>query len=303
MIGARRVKSAVVLAAALAVTSWPESVSSVPAPAAGPSERPAVSVDAGASASGSAAASEPVRASAGGCEREPPVGASWLRVPTAFGPLVGETGGAFGSATIGSPTRGALWDGVELKSSDAIERAGGYPFGTATAVASIERAVRQVRRCHADTPRLYVGDLSREHGGWLRPHRSHQSGLDADLGYYYRGPATWYQRATATNLDAPRTWSLVKALIEGGNVDTIFIDRSIQNLLKAYVATLPEGERPPDGTFQSPTKRDAIIQHAWGHATHLHVRFRDEDATSRGQAIARMDPLGKITRGAVTKRR
>ncbi len=243
-----------------------------------------------------------VSSGTGECALEPPVGTSWLRVPTSLGPVFGEGGGVFGSATIGTPTRGALWDAVELKSSEAIERAGGYPFGTATTVASIERAVRQVRRCHADTPSLYVGDLSREHGGWLRPHRSHQSGLDADLGYYYRGPATWYQRATTANLDAPRTWTLIRALIEGGNVDTIFVDRSIQGLLKAHVATLPENERPPEGTFQSPMKRDAIIQHAWGHATHLHVRFRDEGASRRGEAIARMDPLGKVTRGAVPRR-
>jgi hypothetical protein len=204
--------------------------------------------------------------------------------------LVREKPEALGSASLGSPTRGSLFGGVELKDSDGIQRAGGYGWGTEMVIRSIERAVREVRRCHPDSPRLHVGDIARERGGWLKPHRSHQSGLDADIGYYYRTQATWYQHATAENLDAARTWALVRALVEGGNVEIIFMDVSVQRLLEAHIAALPAGEQPPEDLFESPTKKDALIRHTWGHATHFHVRFLDPAAVALGNRLADILP-------------
>jgi murein endopeptidase len=201
-----------------------------------------------------------------------------------------EDPGRLGSASIGSPTRGGLWGGVELTESDGITRAGGYPWGTRMAIASIERAVREVRRCFPDTPKLFVGDISRKDGGWLRPHRSHQSGLDADLGYYYRTEPSWFLAATKDNLDVPRTWALVRALYDAGNVDAIFMDRSIQDLLRAHAETHPEGRAPPPDFFQSAKKKDAVVRHVHGHRTHLHVRFRDPVAVDLGSKLARVLP-------------
>ncbi len=228
------------------------------------------------------------RATKGPCAPEPPLAPPrWFAPPkSALVEILGEAPLVFGSASIGRPTRGALFGGVELGESEGIARAGGYGWGTDLAVRSIERAVREVRRCFPATPRLYVGDLSREHGGWLRPHASHQSGLDADLGYYYRRDGGWYVRATKDNLDAPRTWALVRALLDGGDVDAIFMDASVQRLLRAHVATLPEEERPRADPFASPTRPDAVIRHAWGHATHFHVRFTDATAVDAGRSFA-----------------
>ncbi|MCK6592330.1 MAG: penicillin-insensitive murein endopeptidase [Polyangiaceae bacterium] len=194
---------------------------------------------------------------------------------------------SLGSASIGSPTRGGLWGGVEMKGSEGIVRAGAYGWGTESVILSIERAVREVRRCHPDSPKLYVGDIARERGGWLRPHRSHQSGLDADIGYFYKTGSVWYQRATAENLDLPRTWTLIRALIEGGNVEMIFMDISIQRLFQSYFETLPETERPQADLFESPLRKDALIRHTWGHASHFHVRFTDPAAVKLGQRIGR----------------
>ena len=237
------------------------------------------------------------------CSPEPHIDDSGPVLPLSLAPLFGDTWGLFGSGSLGTPTRGSLFGAVELRSSDDIEHAGGYGWGTASVVRSIERAVREVRRCHPGMPKLYVGDIAREHGGWLRPHRSHQSGLDADLGYYYVGPSTWYQRANAGNLDAPRTWSLMRSLIEEGNVETLFVDISIQRVLKAYVATLPSAQRPTVDPFESPQHRDALIRHAWGHATHFHVRFTDPDAVDLGKSLKKLDPTGEIIKTAPLARR
>ncbi len=237
------------------------------------------------------------------CSPEPHVDDARLALPISLAAVFGDTWGLFGSGSLGTPTHGSLFGAVELRSSDDLEHRGGYGWGTSSVVRSIERAVREVRRCHPGTPKLYVGDIAREHGGWLRPHRSHQSGLDADLGYYYVGPSTWYQRANAENLDAKRTWSLMRSLVEGGNVETLFVDISIQRVLQAYVATLPIDQRPATDWFESPQHRDALIRHAWGHATHFHVRFTDPDAVDLGKSLKKLDPTGVIVKTAPLARR
>jgi murein endopeptidase len=226
------------------------------------------------------------------CAPEPPLEIRAVELPpeAELVRIIREQPVVLGSASIGSPTRGSLFGGVEMKESEGILRAGGYGWGTEMVIRSIERAVRAVCRCFPGSPRLYVGDIARERGGWLKPHRSHQSGLDADIGYYYVTQATWYQRATAENLDAARTWALVRALIEGGNVEMIFIDVSLRRLLKAHIAKLPEGERPPEDLFERPEKKDTIIRHAWGHTTHFHVRFRDPAAVALGERLANIPP-------------
>ncbi|HRI65124.1 MAG TPA: penicillin-insensitive murein endopeptidase [Polyangium sp.] len=227
------------------------------------------------------------------CPREPLVEIPHREIPANDKELfqvLQENPRALGSASIGAPTRGSLFGGVELPESEAIKHEGGYAWGTELVVRSIERAVREVRRCFANTPILRVGDISRNKGGWLKPHRSHQSGIDADIGYFYRVPAGWYEKATAGNLDLPRTWALVRAFIEGGNVDTIFIDLTIQRILQEYVGKLPKDEQPPEQWFQSPLKKDTAIRHAWGHITHFHVRFRDPEAVALGTRIRDLVP-------------
>ncbi|NUP11041.1 MAG: hypothetical protein HOW73_33765 [Polyangiaceae bacterium] len=196
-----------------------------------------------------------------------------------------------GSASIGGPTRGSLFGGVQLRASEGITPAGDHGWGTRTVVASIERAVREVRRCYDGTPKLSVGDISRQGGGFLSPHRSHQSGLDADIGYYYREGPGWFLPATADTLDVPRTWALVRSLIEGGNVEYVFMDRSVQRLLRDYMQSLGDKERMPlEGLFEIDDKKNAIVRHVHGHATHFHVRFFDEDATALGAKLAQYGP-------------
>ncbi len=192
---------------------------------------------------------------------------------------------ALGSASLGAPTRGWLWGGVHLASSEHIESVTvPYAWGTSGAVASIERAARIVRCRFDDSPRLHVGSLSRRAGGPLYPHRSHQSGLDADVGYFYTDGSVWYQRATAENLDVRRSWALIEAFYEGGNVEYLFIDRRVQALLREHAEHVsPELMTPLfDGTPQLQPR----IRHARGHDTHLHVRFYDPAAKQNAKRLA-----------------
>ena len=118
-----------------------------------------------------------------------------------------------------------------------------------------------------------------------QPHRSHQSGLDADLGYYYLTGPAWFIPATAENLDVERTWTLVRALIEGGNVEYVFMDRTVQKVLAAYVQTLPHDRDRIDELFENEKNKQTIIKHTHGHQTHFHVRFFDHEAVALGAQL------------------
>jgi hypothetical protein len=206
--------------------------------------------------------------------------------PMEIARLVREEPDKLGSASLGVPTRGALWGAVQLQPSQFVEPASAqFAWGTHATIDSIQRAAAEVNRLYPNTPKLYVGDISNRRGGGLRPHRSHQSGLDADVGYYYKDGPAWYVPATADNLDLARTWALVEALIELGTVEYMFMDRSVQKLLRDYAVSIGEEAMYLTDVFQSELRGDTVIRHAAGHISHFHVRFEDAFAIDNGARL------------------
>lgn len=198
------------------------------------------------------------------------------------------------SMSIGRPNHGALFNAIQMPESPhwrVVDPKNGW--GTDESIASIVRAVSTVNEQFVNTPSIYIGHLSSRRGGYLRPHRSHQSGRDADIGFYYTTGPSWYAKGTAKNLDLARTWALVKAFAMDANVENIFVDRSVQKLLRDHALAVGESAEFLDALFESSTHRDRLIRHEWGHLTHLHVRFRcpiAEDAGARAaHEIAAMD--------------
>ena len=216
-------------------------------------------------------------------ERHPLDGLSAIEVQT----LVRATPEKLGPAIVGRPNRGRLLNPVRLESATALEVMNDERnYGTRATVDAIRAAAAEVEREFPGST-LRVGDLSGRRGGYIRPHRSHQAGVDADIGFYYRTPAKWYTKANASNLDRERTWAFVKALVAQGNVEYLFVDRSIQLLLREYAIGIGESREFLDALFETPAKRDTLIRHTWGHLTHLHVRFIDPVAEETGR---RVDP-------------
>ena len=155
-------------------------------------------------------------------------------------------------------------------------------------VACITDAVAFVDSQKPGGVRLVVGDMSAEHGGYLRPHRSHQSGRDVDLGFYYRWGEAWYVKATRKNLDIPRTWLLVKGLLTKCDVEYMFLDLSVQQWLKQFALRSGEDEAWVATVFRRRRSLPGVVRHAWGHRTHVHVRIRATDSVARGE---RIEPL------------
>jgi penicillin-insensitive murein endopeptidase len=182
---------------------------------------------------------------------------------------------SLGSMSIGLPNSGSLINAAQLPESPFWERVAPYAaWGTSETVDYLTAALTKVHASFPNSPKLYVGDISAERGGHLAPHLSHQSGRDIDISFFYRKDATWYRRANADNLDRERTWAFVRALITETDVRFILIDRSLHPLLREYAESIGEDRAWLDKVFRGTgLLRGALVRHAPGHATHLHIRF------------------------------
>lgn len=206
--------------------------------------------------------------------------------------LVRDDMGALGPISLGLPNRGRLLNGVQMPKGDHWTMTDpGHCWGTQETVDNIALAIEKVNKAFDSTPKLYIGHISGQHGGRLKPHKSHQAGRDVDLGYYYANGAGWYTTATADNLDKPRTWALVKAFLQDTPVEMIFIDTSVQRVLKDYAASIGEDKKWLDQVFQVGTKGGTpIIRHVKGHASHIHVRFWSPIAQASARVVAKYLP-------------
>ena len=146
------------------------------------------------------------------------------------------------SRSIGPTTDGQLLDGCRIPSQGP-----GYiavspnAYGTDNTVALLQMAAAQVNRQFQGVPAVVIGALSADGGGFLKPHKSHQSGRDVDIAYLRttKGQPRRFELTDASNLDPERTWAFLEALLSTGEVGWIFVDYEVQALLyDALYATL-----------------------------------------------------------------
>ena len=181
---------------------------------------------------------------------------------------------SLGAMSVGTPNAGGLVNGVRAVASPLYSLVSpGSAWGTQETIDYLNVAVQAVHDQFPDTPALALGDIGARRGGPLRPHISHQAGRDLDISFYYRDGTRWYARGTRDNLDFPRLWAFVRALIEKTDIDLILLDHGLQEPLKEYALTIGEDPAWISQIFQGKGALRAIIRHAPGHATHLHLRF------------------------------
>ncbi len=197
------------------------------------------------------------------------------------------------SVSIGSAARGSLYNAETLDPSDRISVRIGRHYGTREMVSAIKQAVDDVHTDFPDTPKLAVGDLSRKRGGLFRPHLSHQSGRDADIGYYLKtGHNTRrLMPARPRTLDVKRTWRFMESLIADEKVKYLFVDYRLMGSLYRYARDVKQmsPERLQE-VFAYPRGRHArvaIMRHLKGHADHMHVRFHAPDSVSAIRELVR----------------
>lgn len=217
------------------------------------------------------------------------------------------------STSVGSPTEGKLVGGVRLPDGPHMRI---YPvyagsdvrWGTDTLVGLVDRAAKKVRKQFADAV-LSVGHLSKAGGGELDRHASHESGRDADIGFYVKNASgkpiygdhmvTFKGDGTSSSwpgahFDDARNWALVAAIVGDGRakVTHLFVATPIRQRLLAYATKIgaspmirsrasevlaqPRGSLPHDDHFHvriaCPSHAGKCIEHplAKRHPRHGH---------------------------------
>jgi hypothetical protein len=100
------------------------------------------------------------------------------------------------------------------------------------------------------------------------------------MGYVLKGDKadeTKFLTANSGNLDAARTWDLIKAFLDTNEIKYIFMDYSVQKLLYEHAAKKGVSSDTLDELFQYPRGKNrghGLIRHSKGHVNHFHVRFR-----------------------------
>lgn len=156
-------------------------------------------------------------------------------------------------------------------------------FGAPHVITYVRGAIAEVRALYPDVHVLAIGDLSSQRGGKLDRHLSHQSGVDIDIGFYFRQqPANYPAQFIEANgdLDLEATWALLVALSRSvdrdDGVTMMFLDYDLQARLVRYATKNGTPKADLEHLFQYPRGKDAmvgLIRHWPSHADHVHVRF------------------------------
>src|SRR6185503_13822480 len=86
--------------------------------------------------------------------------------------------------SVGAPNKGKLEGASKLrKTKHLVQRTGALQYGLPDLTQLLKRVGERVAKKHAGAVML-VGDLSAKEGGSVRGHNSHQSGRDADIGFF-----------------------------------------------------------------------------------------------------------------------
>jgi penicillin-insensitive murein endopeptidase len=196
------------------------------------------------------------------------------------------------SLSVGSPTSGWQLRAKRLRPGPDLriqQKSLEYTFGLPSLVLMLDRTAKQIAR---QTPgsRLLVGDLSREVGGPLSGHKSHQSGRDADVGFFVldaddkptnskrliafdkNGKA---RDGSGQQFDDYRNWLLVQLWLkdERARLQYVFVASHLRKRLLDFARRRPAFRKyvqPASVLLRQP-------QNALPHDDHFHVRIHCPD--------------------------
>jgi penicillin-insensitive murein endopeptidase len=200
------------------------------------------------------------------------------------------------SLSVGSPAAGWQLRAKRLRPSADLriqEKSLEYTFGLPSLVLMLNRTAKQIAK---QTPgsRLLVGDLSREVGGPLAGHKSHQSGRDADVGFFVLGadnkPANSKRLVafdkngiardgSGLRFDDYRNWLLVQLWLkdERARLQHVFIASHLRTRLLDFARRRPAFRK----YVQAASQLLAQPHNSLPHDDHFHVRIHcpDDQAT------------------------
>jgi penicillin-insensitive murein endopeptidase len=214
--------------------------------------------------------------------------------------------------SIGSPNEGHLEGGVHLDVTKPYFRvvpmytSGDVRWGLPQMMSLLDRAAHAVNKRYPGSV-LDVGDISQKGGGDVSRHHSHESGRDADIGFYAvdaKGKqlhnhgfikfdaAAESPTMPGAHFDLPRNWFLVEQMLTdpGARVSHIFIAEPLRQKLLGYARTHGVSRALLDHAQIVMMQPTASLP----HDDHFHVRISCP-GTMRGTCIelAKNLPHGK----------
>jgi len=180
--------------------------------------------------------------------------------------------------SVGAPNSGRLKGGVPMPEGShwKLREYRMKSFGSPYMVEALTSAFEAYGEAYPDGPAIRLGDLSGPRGGKLSPHVSHRTGRDIDIGFILHEEQRkdrYWERAKSSTFDAEKNWFLIRALVDTGRVQTIFMGARLQR----SVLAVARRELPPE---QVEVYMRAM--HHWrGHMDHMHVRFNCEPGNRR----------------------
>ncbi len=191
-----------------------------------------------------------------------------------------------GARSIGAPTSGRIYAAAPIPENKPLYTVlrPRLSFGATHSIEQLQLGIARFRRDYTYGGRLVISSMSREGGGRLKPHRSHQSGRDVDIRLPLLAGLSGSLPKSYDEVDWSATWGLVKSLIDTEQVVYIFLNHSAQRRLfrAAKRAGMSETALQPLIQYpQSIGKGSAVVRHSKGHDKHFHVRFKcgsSEDA-------------------------
>lgn len=192
------------------------------------------------------------------------------------------------SETVGRPNAGKLVNGEQLpKGPGYYRRRPKRAWGTNETISTLLKVIAAVRAKHPKVHDIAIGDISDKDGGLLPPHKSHQSGRDVDIGYYFKkqpkvGPKRFMHATRNTKLlDFEATWTLIKEFTgtspKNQRAAYIFMNYKLQKILYEWAKDQGVSKKVLSHVFQYPRGKRAmrgVIRHEPGHTGHMHIRFK-----------------------------
>lgn len=138
---------------------------------------------------------------------------------------------------------------------------------------------------------LSVGDLSREAGGKLGSHKSHQNGLDADVAFFFNNKSFQGYFASAVAVNKPHAnwmlepqWKLFKEVVGTQLIDRIFIHGALKQALCSHAIANGELTKGDNSSLAAQTLRRLIPEK--DHHNHFHLRVKCSKAQVRCRQMA-----------------
>jgi penicillin-insensitive murein endopeptidase len=199
------------------------------------------------------------------------------------------------SLSVGQPANGWQIRAKKLRPSPDLwiqDKSVDYSYGHPALVLMLNRTAKQIARQSPGSV-LLCGDLSREFGGPLTGHRSHQSGRDADVGFFVIGPDGRPQNSkkllafdrqgrardkSGVRFDDYRNWLLVQLWLKDSraNLEYVFVASHLRQRLLDFARSRPAFRRYVADASQflkQPSK-------GLPHDDHFHVRIACPDQQS-----------------------